>query len=142
MDYSMDYTVNKSYSDTTTTPAMDLFKNIYPVDYIIMPDGDSRDLKQATDAVVAFKGKSRKYTIGMRGRSYGWYERFWMDISIRMSRSGGIRTEYQKIVEDGHMDIMYYYHMSNDDNVDQYYILNINLLRDNFINYFKRARRS
>lgn len=71
--------------------------------FVIDIAGAIVDREEATDLVVG------PCTIAVRGRSEEYLSQYPHDITFRLWRTSGARTEWEKIVEHGYADKMFYF---------------------------------
>lgn len=110
----------------------DLVQHCGPVDYVeILPEKDNRDLVQSTDMVVRLES-GRSIAFAGRVRDIEFAKYFRRDFTLTLSRTSGAKTEYEKIMHEGHAE-MYFYALSELNNPDvgilEYQIFSCDVLR-------------
>jgi len=113
-----DYSENRKYGDLVIAKAIKILYNVLELEKRTIRDGVrwyievadvQLDTEFATDLIVVNSEGGTAEHIGLRTRSAERYlNRYPYDFTIRFSCSSGGNTEYQKVLEHGYCDYLFY----------------------------------
>ena len=85
-----------------------------------------KDLKEATDLVRVENGSR----VAVRTReAEEYYQKYKWEFTVRALRHTGAKTEYEKIVDDGYGDFMFYCFITNQLELMHWWFVNLNVFR-------------
>lgn len=86
-----------------------------------------RDTTQATDLIV-LKAVGKSFACRMRREGYA--NKYPFDVTFRTGRISGATTELEKIMQ-GYCDYAFYGHAKGADQIERYFVLDLNEMRKN-----------
>lgn len=109
MDTNNNYEVQRTWSDKLIPQVTPLILNAFHLDaadWWIDITTPEVDMKEAADLILT--NGTEKCMIALRLRNEKYMIEFPFDFTIRREYTQGYKTEYEKVLADGHADLMFY----------------------------------
>lgn len=118
------YDIDRARSDKTIAPILELLKTVFKCsDADITSASFTDDTELNTDVFIL----GRRVALRMRRTKY--LKSFPYDITFRLNKPSGCKTEWEKIRDDYHGHYMVYYFMDDDNEVVAFRIIRLSALR-------------